>query len=102
VFERTRSGEELDWGSVIAWDPPSRVEFTWNPSRRADDSQTVNVEFRVEADGTRVTVTHRGWQLHGVAVSASLTEPALASTLLAEPLLASFAVFVAEQMLAAV
>jgi hypothetical protein len=86
VFERTRSGEEWDWGSVIAWDPPERVEFTWSPRRPEDDRQTVNVEFCVEADGTRVTVTHRGWQLDGVAVSMA----------------ARFAGFAAERMLVAV
>jgi hypothetical protein len=87
---------------VIAWDPPTRVEFTWNPSRRADDRQTVNVEFRVEADGTQVTVTHRGWQLYGVAVSASRTTPVPAGAPSARCLLASFAVFVAEEMLVGV
>ena len=66
VFERARSGEECEWGSVIVWDPPRRVEFTWNPGLPDDERQTVNVEFRVEADGTRVTLTHRGWQLAGV------------------------------------
>ena len=82
VFERTRSGEECDWGSVIAWDPPERMEFTWNPGRPEDDRQTVDVEFRVEADGTRVTVTHRGWQLDGVAVSMASRFAAFAAEML--------------------
>ena len=66
VFERTRSGEEREWGSVLAWDPPTHVEFTWHPGARADDRQTVDVDFRVEADGTRVTLIHSGWHLAGV------------------------------------
>ena len=45
-------------GSVTTWDPPNRIDFTW--SRHSE--QTVLVEFRVEADGTRVTLTHFGWQ----------------------------------------
>jgi uncharacterized protein YndB with AHSA1/START domain len=56
VFERTAGGEEVDWGTVTAWEPPRRVEFT-------SDRGTVDVEFSVEADGTRVTLTHAGWQL---------------------------------------
>jgi len=56
VFERTSNGEEIDWGTVIRWDPPRRVEFTW-------DRGAVDVEFSVEADGTRVTLTHTGWHL---------------------------------------
>ncbi|HLK47769.1 MAG TPA: SRPBCC domain-containing protein [Bryobacteraceae bacterium] len=53
----------VEGGSVKVWDPPSRIEFTW----AHEDSQTVSVEFEVEADGTRVTLTHRHWQLSGIA-----------------------------------
>lgn len=60
VFERTRSGEERDWGSVIAWDAPQHLEISW------DRGQTVDVEFMVEADGTRVTLLHTGWEAAGV------------------------------------
>ena len=66
VLERTTSGEEREWGAVIEWDPPRRVEFTWHPGR-ADRGERVQVEFSVEADGTRVTLTHSGWDLSGVA-----------------------------------
>ena len=68
IIERTPSGEEREWGEVTRWDPPRRVEFTWHPGRSAGE-QRVEVEFRTEADGTRVTLTHRGWHLAGVAVS---------------------------------
>jgi len=70
VLERTRSGEEHDWGSVTLWDPPRRLEFTWHPDLPDDGEQTVAVEFGAEADGTRVTVTHYGWQTAGVATCA--------------------------------
>jgi uncharacterized protein YndB with AHSA1/START domain len=71
VFERTQSGEEHDWGTVTVWDPPDRIEFTWHPGERENRGQTVSVDFQVEADGTRVTLTHRDWQGSGVAVCAS-------------------------------
>jgi uncharacterized protein YndB with AHSA1/START domain len=60
VFERTRSGEEREWGSVTAWDPPVRLEFSWH------GGQSVEVDFQVEADGTRVTLIHTGWQQAGI------------------------------------
>ena len=75
VLERTRSGEEHEWGSVLAWDPPRRVEFTWHPGEREDRRQTVEVEFRVEADGTRVTLTHTGWQRAGVPACSAAQWP---------------------------
>jgi uncharacterized protein YndB with AHSA1/START domain len=70
VFERTRSGEEREWGSVIAWDPPVRLEFTWHPGALDDLRQTINVEFQIEADGTRVTLLHTGWSRAGVETCA--------------------------------
>jgi uncharacterized protein YndB with AHSA1/START domain len=71
VKERSPSGVEREWGEVRAWNPPHRLEFTWNPGRPRDDRQVVSVEFEPEADGTRVTLTHCGWQYAGVAVCVS-------------------------------
>jgi uncharacterized protein YndB with AHSA1/START domain len=69
VFERSRSGKEHDWGSVIAWDPPKRLSFAWDPSGATDSgSQIVDVEFEADADGTQVTLIHTGWEAPGVAV----------------------------------
>jgi Activator of Hsp90 ATPase homolog 1-like protein len=65
IFERTRSGEERDWGSVTAWDRPRRLEFSWHRE------QTVEIEFAVEADGTRVTLIHHGWESAGVETCLS-------------------------------
>ncbi len=73
VLERSGSGVEREWGWVTAWDPPGNLEFTWNPGGPKDERQTVSVEFQKEADGTKVTLTHRGWQFAGVAVCASGT-----------------------------
>ena len=68
VVERSPAGLEREWGAVTIWSPPARLEFTWNPDGRTDDCQTVSVEFQSEADGTRVTLTHHGWQFAGVTV----------------------------------
>ena len=69
IFERTKDGKTHEWGSVIAWDPPRRVVFTWYPGRKRDFGETVEVEFRVVAVGTRITVTHRGWDRAGAQAS---------------------------------
>jgi Activator of Hsp90 ATPase homolog 1-like protein len=97
VFERTRSGEEHEWGSVTGWDPPERVTFTWNPGGPDDGGQTVDVEFKVEADGTRVTVIHSGWETTGVAVCALQMGGAQMWSILLHQCLCEFA---ADQMLA--
>jgi hypothetical protein len=65
LFERSGSGEELDWGTVTGWNPPDRLTLAWNPEGR--DGGTVDVEFQVEADGTRVTLIHTNWDRAGAA-----------------------------------
>lgn len=65
IYERAENGAEREWGSIVAWDPPGRLEFTWRPGREEDYGETVEVTFQVEADGTRVTLLHQGWQRAG-------------------------------------
>jgi uncharacterized protein YndB with AHSA1/START domain len=96
VLERTASGEEHAWGSVLAWDPPERLRLSWHPGGEDHRSQTVDVEFATEARGTRVTVTHTGWETPGVAVcSLSGDYNVMWSVILRN----HFAVFVPEHML---
>ena len=73
VLERSPAGVEREWGVVTTWNPPDKLEFTWNPGGPKDERQTVSVEFQGETEGTRVTLTHRGWHLAGVAVCVSGT-----------------------------
>jgi uncharacterized protein YndB with AHSA1/START domain len=68
IFERTRSGEEHDWGCVTRCDPPARLSFTCDPGGIGSASQAVDVEFSPDSDGTRVTVIHTGWDAAGIAV----------------------------------
>jgi uncharacterized protein YndB with AHSA1/START domain len=63
IVERTPSGDEREWGAVTTWDPPDRLEFTWHAEPNTDRAGTVEIEFTVEADGTRVTLTHTNWHL---------------------------------------
>ena len=65
IFERTRSGEEHLWGTVLAWEPPARVVFSFHPGRDGKDAQTVEVKFSRVANGTEVVLTHTGWELLG-------------------------------------
>ena len=66
VLERTESGEEHIWGTVIAWRPPDRVAFTWHPGQDSEPHTEVELRFAAIADGrTRVTLEHRGWAALG-------------------------------------
>jgi uncharacterized protein YndB with AHSA1/START domain len=70
-FERGPYGFRCDWGRVVAWEPPSRLVFTWqiSPSRVPDPdperASSVEVTFADDGDGTRVELVHGGFELHG-------------------------------------
>jgi len=65
LFELTTGGEEHVWGTVLAWEPPRRIGYSWHPGRGADTAQEVEVTFTPEGDGTRVGVRHWGWEKLG-------------------------------------
>ncbi len=65
IFERTRAGEEHIWGSVLAWQPPERVVFSFHPGRDDKQAQTVEVTFCAAPEGARVVLTHSGWDKLG-------------------------------------
>jgi len=65
LYERLRDGEESVWGKVLRWNPPHVLEFTWHPGREPDSAQTVEVTFTATDEGTRVDLTHSGWESLG-------------------------------------
>jgi uncharacterized protein YndB with AHSA1/START domain len=65
LYERTPSGEEHLWGTIVAWEPPSRIVYSWHPGRGAETAQEVEVTFAPEGDGTHVGIRHSGWEKLG-------------------------------------
>jgi uncharacterized protein YndB with AHSA1/START domain len=65
IFERSRAGEEHIWGSVLAWQPPAHVVFSFHPGRDDKEAQTVEVTFCAAPEGARVVLTHSGWEKLG-------------------------------------
>ncbi len=69
VYETWDDGTEIDWGTLLTWQPPKRFAMTWTGTPAATE-----VELTFSALGpalTRVTVEHRGWE--------ALTEAQLAT-----------------------
>jgi uncharacterized protein YndB with AHSA1/START domain len=66
VVERGAGGKEFVIGTVTAWDPPSRVAFTW-PHSDSNVTTEVDVRFTPDGDRTLVELEHRGWERLGDA-----------------------------------
>ena len=75
-FERAEDGSECDWGYVREIDPPDRILLAWHltPDWRFDPDPSrateVEVTFSAEDDHTRVTLEHRGFEIHGESGAA--------------------------------
>lgn len=65
VYESGPSGEKVVWGTILIWEPPGRVVFTWHPGAEAATAQEVEVRFRRSGEDTVVDLEHRGWEILG-------------------------------------
>jgi uncharacterized protein YndB with AHSA1/START domain len=70
VYERAADGTETAWGSVLAYEPPHRLAFSWIIGFSAGEEQMIELRFAPESDGTRVELTHSGWEKLGDAAAA--------------------------------
>ena len=65
VEERAADGTCKRWGTVETVEPGRRLRFSWHPDRAADSAQWVDVVFLSRGEGSRVTLTHGGWEALG-------------------------------------
>ena len=76
-YERNAEGKQCEWGTVLAWEPPHRVTFSWHLGPEHDQPEwtydpdlakasEVEIRFTAEADGkTLVELTHSKLERHG-------------------------------------
>lgn len=65
IFERAKDGTETEWGRVEVWEPPHRLAFSWVAKLTEAEAQRVEILFTPDAAGTRVHLTHSGWEKVG-------------------------------------
>jgi uncharacterized protein YndB with AHSA1/START domain len=72
IYDRGVDGSECHWARVLAYEPPTRVIFSWDISPQwqieSDPERTSEVEVRFMAeapDRTRVELEHRHLDRHG-------------------------------------
>ena len=56
IYESQTGGEEVEWGIVLAYEPPNRLVLAWGLN-----GSEVEIRFRAEDEATRVELEHRGW-----------------------------------------
>ena len=60
VYETWDDGTEVDWGELLAWQPPERFVMTWKIFSVATEVELTFAELGPTL--TRVAVEHRGWE----------------------------------------
>ena len=72
IYDRAVDGSECEWGTLLAYEPPDRIVFSWNITPRwqvePDPARRSEVEVRFLAEGpdrTRVALEHRHLERHG-------------------------------------
>lgn len=61
VYEVAHDGRQCDWGTLLAWDPPSRLVIEWRVNPAAPPTE-VEVRFVPDGEDTVVELEHRGWE----------------------------------------
>jgi uncharacterized protein YndB with AHSA1/START domain len=72
IYDRAEDGSECRWARILAYEPPTRVVFSWDigPTWQleSDPANASEVEVRFVAEGpgrTRVELEHRHIDRHG-------------------------------------
>jgi uncharacterized protein YndB with AHSA1/START domain len=65
IYEIWDDGQERDWGTVLTWEPPHRVVYSWQPNADRPASTEIEVRVTPEGDGARLDLEHRGWERLG-------------------------------------
>jgi uncharacterized protein YndB with AHSA1/START domain/uncharacterized protein YciI len=62
IVERAEDGRVAVWGTVIGWEPPGALSFTWHPGRGPERASHIEITFTAAGGQTLVAVTHSGWE----------------------------------------
>ena len=74
VTERHVDGSEHDWGEVLAWDPPTRIAFSFTLAQDRTFPTVVRATFVPSDEGTQLTFEHDGWTEYNADARGKFTD----------------------------
>ena len=67
IIERGPDGAEHQWGTVLDWEPPTRLRYLWHLFFDPGEATEVEVTFTPREAGTAVRLEQSGWERLGEA-----------------------------------
>jgi uncharacterized protein YndB with AHSA1/START domain len=65
IYERGSDGSEHEWGEVLVWEPPLRVDYLWHLFFDRSEATEITVTFTEIEDGSRVRLVQTGFEKLG-------------------------------------
>lgn len=67
IVERAADGTEHPWGTILDWEPPTRLRYLWHLFFEPSEATEVEVTFTARGSGTSIRLEQRGWERLGDA-----------------------------------
>jgi hypothetical protein len=68
IYERGSDGSEHEWGEILVWDPPGRVDYLWHLFFDRSEATEISVTFTETGKGSRVRLEQTGFERLGEPV----------------------------------
>lgn len=65
IYEMGPDGSEYDWGEVVIWEPPHRLEYLWHIFLDPEKATRVSVRFEPAKGATIVHLENSGFEVFG-------------------------------------
>jgi uncharacterized protein YndB with AHSA1/START domain len=67
IVERGHDGGEHEWGTILDWEPPSRLRYLWHLFFDPSEATEIEITFTARDRNTAVRLEQRGWEALGEA-----------------------------------
>jgi uncharacterized protein YndB with AHSA1/START domain len=65
IYELGPDRTEHEWGEIVVWDPPHRVEYWWHIFLDREIATKVSISFTPSLSGTSVRLENSGFEVFG-------------------------------------